>query len=137
VNPHYHEVAQRANHQCEYCHAPELAFNIAFEVDHIIPKSLGGQDDRDNLALACHACNRHKSSSIDGGDGRRARSVRLFNPRRDNWSNHFSIDVGSGILVALTDVARAAIRRLKMNDRLQISARLRWIQWGIYPSVAL
>jgi molybdenum cofactor biosynthesis enzyme MoaA len=28
MNPYYNLVADRANHRCEYCHAPELIFNF-------------------------------------------------------------------------------------------------------------
>ncbi|MCZ7673312.1 MAG: HNH endonuclease [Chloroflexi bacterium] len=37
-------MAQRASHHCEYCHAPEVFFNIPFEVDHIIPTSKSGAE---------------------------------------------------------------------------------------------
>lgn len=37
MNPYYGAIAERANHRCEYCHAPELVFNFPFEVEHIIP----------------------------------------------------------------------------------------------------
>jgi 5-methylcytosine-specific restriction endonuclease McrA len=50
MNPYYPLVAERAAHRCEYCHAPELIFNVPFEVDHIIPISKGGSDDPSNLA---------------------------------------------------------------------------------------
>lgn len=47
----YPDVAQRADHLCEYCHAPEVLFNSRFPVDHIIPRVFGGSDDLENLAL--------------------------------------------------------------------------------------
>jgi len=53
MNPFYTLVADRAAHQCEYCHAPELVLNFPFEVEHIIPVSLSGDDTESNLALAC------------------------------------------------------------------------------------
>lgn len=37
MNPNYTSVANRANHCCEYCRAPEIIFNFAFEVEHIRP----------------------------------------------------------------------------------------------------
>ncbi|MEB3342221.1 hypothetical protein [Okeania sp.] len=37
MNPSYLFVAKRARHQCEYFYAPEVIFNLAFEVEHIIP----------------------------------------------------------------------------------------------------
>ncbi|MEM9220237.1 MAG: HNH endonuclease [Cyanobacteria bacterium P01_F01_bin.150] len=57
MNVHYQTVAQRANHQFEYCKAPELVFNFPFEVEHIVPICLSGSDDVSNLALACRSCN--------------------------------------------------------------------------------
>ena len=32
LNPLYFDIADRAEFRCEYCHAPQLAFNFAFEV---------------------------------------------------------------------------------------------------------
>lgn len=37
MNPRYGQVAFRAEHRCEYCHAPEAVFNFPFEVEHITP----------------------------------------------------------------------------------------------------
>jgi hypothetical protein len=44
VNPHYQQVARRANHRCEYCHAPEAVFNFPFEVEHIIAVAHQGEE---------------------------------------------------------------------------------------------
>src|SRR5262249_53267218 len=40
---------------CAYCGDP-----VPTQVDHIIPRSRGGTDDRDNLAPACKLCNMEK-----------------------------------------------------------------------------
>ncbi|MDX2241996.1 MAG: hypothetical protein NW224_15025 [Leptolyngbyaceae cyanobacterium bins.302] len=37
MNPSYAAIAQRTNHRCEYCKAPEVVFNLPFEVEHIVP----------------------------------------------------------------------------------------------------
>jgi hypothetical protein len=68
MNPHYPFVANRANHRCEYCRAPEEVFNLVFEIEHIIALALGGLDDESNLALACRACNLFKLAFIIGFD---------------------------------------------------------------------
>ncbi len=68
MNPNYTLVADRANHQCEYCHAPELVFNFPFDVEHIIPRSRQGKDSEENLALSCRSCNLRKSNHISGID---------------------------------------------------------------------
>ena len=52
MNPYYAVIAERANYRCEYCHAPEEAFNFPFEVEHIHPVSRGGPDDIDNARPA-------------------------------------------------------------------------------------
>lgn len=46
MNPNYERVAERANHRCEYCQAPELVFNFPFEVEHIIPVYRQGEISR-------------------------------------------------------------------------------------------
>jgi hypothetical protein len=50
--------------------------------------------------------------------------VRLFDPRRDRWSEHFKFD-GSRI-VGLTAVGRTTARVLQMNsdDRVELRAVL-------------
>ncbi|MEQ8466258.1 MAG: HNH endonuclease signature motif containing protein [Coleofasciculus sp. E1-EBD-02] len=57
-------VRERANYQCEYCHSPERLSANRFTVDHIIPKSLGGTDDINNLALACRRCNERRYNFV-------------------------------------------------------------------------
>ena len=66
MNPYYTMIAERANHRCEYCQAPELVFNFPFEVEHITPLSRQGTNDEANLALACRSCNLHKGARISG-----------------------------------------------------------------------
>jgi 5-methylcytosine-specific restriction endonuclease McrA len=64
MNPFYAAAAQRANHRCEYCHAPELVFNFPFEVEHVIPLARKGANDETNLALACCSCNLRKGTRV-------------------------------------------------------------------------
>ena len=46
------QVRDRANGLCEYCHAVEKWQFVQFTIDHVLPKSQGGTDNLDNLALA-------------------------------------------------------------------------------------
>jgi 5-methylcytosine-specific restriction endonuclease McrA len=61
-------IRQRAGFLCEYCHSSEEASTSLFTLDHLIPQSLGGTDNEDNLALACHRCNGRRYNFIDGID---------------------------------------------------------------------
>ncbi|MDF5717255.1 MAG: HNH endonuclease [Rhizonema sp. NSF051] len=92
MNPNYTLVAERASHQCEYCHAPELVFNFPFEIEHITPLSKQGADSQENLALACRSCNLRKGNRVSGVDPDSNTSVRFFHPRQDLWGNHFQVN---------------------------------------------
>ncbi len=43
----------------------------ATDVDHIVPRSKGGEDDEDNLQSLCRHCHSTKTASADGGFGNR------------------------------------------------------------------
>jgi hypothetical protein len=134
VNPNYPLVAQRARHQCEYCRAPEVIFNVAFEVEHIIPVAKGGLNELQNLALACRVCNLRKLDYIDGFDPiSQQQVVRLFNPRTDVWDEHFVVRREAPFLIeGRTSIGRATVERLQMNASLQLRARELWIELGIF-----
>ena len=133
MNPNYPFIAQRARHQCEYCHAPEVIFNVAFEVEHITPITKGGLDEFQNLALACRICNLRKLDYIDGFDPVSQQQVRLFNPRIDIWDEHFAVQRQAPFLIeGKTSIARATLERLQMNAPLQLRARAQWIALGIF-----
>jgi diadenosine tetraphosphate (Ap4A) HIT family hydrolase len=55
----------KAHHKCELCGVD--ASVRALEVDHIVPKSLGGPDSLDNYQALCYKCNTNKGnrSNID------------------------------------------------------------------------
>lgn len=132
MNPHYPEVALRAGHRCEYCHAPEAVFNFALEVEHILPLSRGGQDTVANCALACRACNLYKASHVSGIDPQTQETVRLFHPREDQWEDHVHA-TESGEIEGQTPVGRATVARLEINSIAQVAARMLWIRLGLFP----
>ena len=133
MNPLYSRVAQRAGNRCEYCRAPEPIFNIRFEVEHIAPQSLGGDDSTQNLALACRSCNQFKSIQTMGIDPETEVEVRLFHPREDHWHEHFHFDRESTNLVGTSPVGRATIIILQLNSEFQLASRKLWLRLGLYP----
>ena len=52
------EVFKRDNFTCRYCGKKPPA--VVLEVDHVLPKCEGGEDDEFNLVTACFDCNRGK-----------------------------------------------------------------------------
>jgi len=54
-----------------------------------MPQSLGGSDEADNLALACHCCNERHYNFTSGIDPQTQEEIPLFNPRQQQWSDHF------------------------------------------------
>lgn len=48
-------ILRRDNHRCQFCGSTS---NLT--IDHIIPKSKGGEDDWENLTTACIRCNNKK-----------------------------------------------------------------------------
>lgn len=55
------EVLQRDGFKCRYCGAQP--FHTTLHMDHVMPQSLGGTDERSNLAAACQRCNLGKHAA--------------------------------------------------------------------------
>lgn len=133
MNRHYALIANRANYRYEYCRAPESVFNFHFEVEHIIPVSLDGSDDEPNLALSCQSCNVFKSDCIAVFDEVTQSQIPLFNPRQDDWDEHFSVNIETAEIVGVTPIGRVTVIQLRMNSAAQIRARLQWIRLELFP----
>jgi hypothetical protein len=126
-------VRVRAGRHCEYCHLPEeYAPFTPFHVEHVIAKQHRGTDAPSNLALACHHCNLHKGPNLTGIDTVTRRVVKLFHPRRHQWSYHFAW--AGPELVGRTAIGRATIAVLQMNDPDAVKDRQALIAEGVFPS---
>ena len=107
------QVFERAGGLCEYCRLPCEFFPLTFHVDHITPRQHGGPTKLDNLALSCLHCNRHKGPKLAGLDPINSELVRLFDPRRDLWTEHFEwLETD---LVGRTAIGRATVQVLAIN----------------------
>lgn len=52
-------IYKRDDHECQYCGSRE---NLT--IDHVIPRSKGGQDTWDNLVTCCSSCNHKKGNNL-------------------------------------------------------------------------
>jgi hypothetical protein len=132
VNPRYRETAARAAHRCEYCRAPEVAFNFPFEVEHVTPPGLGGSDEPENLALSCRSCNIFKGNQLSASDPITGEIVRLFHPRLDLWAQHFMVADDEHV-IGLTPIGHATVELLRMNTPPQLNARRWWRALQLFP----
>ncbi len=117
-------VRARAGNRCEYCLLRQEHAELHHHIEHIIARQHARDDSIDNLALSCARCNAFKGPNLSGIDPDTGTVVPLFNPRRDEWIEHFQF---RGVwLVGLTPVGRATVSVLAMNEirRLELRALL-------------
>lgn len=127
------EVRERSKNRCGYCLTPQILTSHRLEIEHIYPISKGGKTEKENLCLACRHCNLHKSSKIFGFDAVSAKRVRLFNPNKQKWAEHFVWNKEKTSIIGKTPCGRASVYALKMNDDLQTNARKVWKLTGFFP----
>ena len=127
------QVEADARQQCGYCQCQLELMGMEMLVDHIWPESHGGRTIRANLWLACNKCNEFKSNHTHGEDPRTGRKVRLFNPRRQVWSQHFRWIDGGLTIEGLTPTGRATVAKLKLNREIRVVARRNWLLTGKHP----
>jgi hypothetical protein len=123
------QVRLRAEERCEYCRLSQAQAPFPlFHVEHVRPKKHGGTDAESNLCLACNHCNLHKASNLTGIDSLTDTIARLFDPRNDDWHQHFAFK--GARVVGRTAIGRATVRVLSMNDSERVELRLHLIESG-------
>jgi hypothetical protein len=122
-------VRQRADGRCEYCRLPDWLPPLEpFHLEHIVARQHGGQTEAENLAWACHRCNRHKGPNLTSIDPETGEIVPLFHPRRAAWSSHFAL---RGFrLVGLTPIGRASVALLQVNAERRVERRAELVKRG-------
>ena len=126
-------IADRGRHRCAYCLSAEAVVGTPMEIDHIVPESLGGETQEDNLCLACALCNSHKGDRITARDPVTGNVVRLFDPLRQVWLEHFAWSEDGTRVVGLTSIGRATVVVLNLNRAPLVKARTRWVEVGWHP----
>jgi HNH endonuclease len=126
-------VFNRANGCCEYCMAQQAFSMDTFAVEHIWPRSKGGSNQLENLALSCQGCNNCKYNRTEGIDPETNRIVPLYNPRTEIWEHHFSWNEDFTVMLGLTPMGRATIQLLQINRSGNQNLRRVLRQSGNHP----
>lgn len=119
--------------RCEYCQTSEWISGIALEIDHIIPRSKSGANAQTNVCRACSSCNTNKGDKTEAVDPDTGEAVQLFNPRLQEWCNHFTWGDEGRLIIGLTSCGRATIEALAMNNPRIVRSRELWISVGWHP----
>jgi hypothetical protein len=129
------KVRNTAKNRCGYCLLPQEILMGKLEIEHIVPIAKGGTDEEENLWLSCRDCNSYKSSKIKGFDEETQQEVKLYNPRKQNWNEHFDFDESKTIINGKTTCGRATVNALRMNEEQAVKARMIWVKAGWYPPI--
>ena len=114
-------IRDRAGDRCEYCLVPQAALKMPLQVEHIIAVQHQGESNPDNLALACDRCNLYKGTNLSSVDPQSGQITRLFDPRRDAWTEHFSLL--DDTILGITPTGRATVRLLQFNADNRVRLR--------------
>lgn len=132
------EIARRvrdvARHRCGYCLSPQHLVMARLEIEHLIPRAKGGLTREDNLWLSCPLCNAYKGDRVSATDPQTGRTAALFNPKLQNWFEHFRWSDDGLQIVGLTPTGRATVAALHLSDDPDaLQVRSYWVLAGWHP----
>ena len=126
-------VIERSGGCCEYCFSQARFATQSFSVEHILPRTLGGSDELENLALSCQGCNNHKFPRTALLDPITKLEAQLFHPRIDLWSDHFIWSEDYSRIIGLTPTGRASVIALQLNRDGVVNLRQALFALGKHP----
>jgi hypothetical protein len=126
-------VREAAKNQCGYCQSLQKYVLGVLEIEHIIPKASGGNDNQENLWLSCRLCNSCKGIQTKATDPVSDQTVQLFNPRTQRWSQHFTWSKDSACIIGSTPCGRATVLALQLNNIYAVTVRQAWTSVGWHP----
>lgn len=107
-------LLQRHHHQCAYCGG--LSQDRILNIEHIMPKALGGTDRVGNLVIACKTCNEHKHATHPQAwaDQCSKRNNKLDQKRADTMPR-----ILKGLRPSLRDAAAVNATRYAVGQAIQ------------------
>lgn len=127
------KIREQAQLRCGYCLVSEHLIGIRMEFEHLSPLSANGQTIEENLWLSCRNCNGFKHTQTEAIDPETGQLVPLFNPRTQNWFEHFRWSDDHTEIVGLSSVGRATVLALKLNHPMIVATRKLWVSVGWWP----
>ncbi len=124
-------VELRAEGFCEYCRISIEDTYFGGEIDHIISLKHRGATEMENLALACQPCNRNKGSDLGSLSETSGNLARFFNPRTDDWHEHFRVSESAEIEF-LTEIGEVTAFIFGFNNLEKVAERHGLIEIGRY-----
>ncbi|MCB0308802.1 MAG: HNH endonuclease [Bdellovibrionales bacterium] len=87
-----YNIFARDKNICQYC--GKRFFRVDLNLDHVIPRSRGGETTWENIVCSCIACNRKK-----GGRTPKEASMKLVKiPKRPHWTECLNLKPNSPLL---------------------------------------
>ncbi|MEZ4766840.1 MAG: HNH endonuclease signature motif containing protein [Caldilineales bacterium] len=126
-------IRRQADNRCGYCQSHQKYVMGKLEIDHLIPRSKGGNDEEDNLWLSCRLCNNAKRDQTHGVDPLTREVMPLFNPRTQALPDHFRWSDDGAQIVELMPCGRATVLALQLNNLLAVMVRQAWVVAGWHP----
>ena len=120
-NPHICNASRRRRRAVQKVSSPQL--------------SRGGKSAFDNYAHACAGCNGYKGDAIKGFDPVISQSAALYNPRVDNWEEHFEWNSSFSHILGLTSTGRATVAKLRLNRLGVVNLRKILTPLGKHPPI--
>ncbi|MBW4511077.1 MAG: HNH endonuclease [Scytonematopsis contorta HA4267-MV1] len=127
------QVIIEADYRCEYCKTSSRVTGQPPVIEHIFPRTLGGTDERENLAASCYRCNEFKGAKTHATDPETGQLVALFNPQSQIWTEHFAWVNGGTHVAGLTPTGRATVMALRLNNENIVESRAIWMEAGWHP----
>lgn len=127
------KLRRKAKNRCGYCLLPQSLNPTLLEIEHLTPTAKGGTDEEENLWLACRLCNGYKGTQTEVFDSKTNQTIPLYNPRTQNWNEHFKWN--NEFIIGKTVCGVATTTALKLNNEIILPVRKKWILAGWFPPI--
>lgn len=131
--PLQRKIREQARFRCGYCLTSETLIGMKMEFEHLTPIAADGATTEENLRLACRRCNEFKGTQTHALDAESRQNAALFNPRTQNWNDHFRWSADGTEIIGISPMGRATVIALKLNNEIILVSRRLWVSVGWFP----